>query len=128
MPISTQIVPRTAASSLQSKCAPARVVALTNVTLEARSRWVTEMPAYAVAPSGDGTPGTTSNGMPALPIAFFALAVSGLAQANPASGALHAGKARLVERLQAGIRDDQKRIDELRLKAAEFAEMLVVGR
>ncbi len=63
--MSTQRVPRTEASSAKGKSAPARVAALTKVTLEARSRWVSEMPAYAAAPSGEGTPGTTSNGTPA---------------------------------------------------------------
>ena len=48
------------------------------------------------------------------PMALLALAVSGRAQATPESPAERAGKARLVEKLQAGIRDDQKRIDELR--------------
>ncbi len=49
----------------EGKSAPARVAALTRVTLEARSRWVSEMPAYAAAASGEGIPGTTSNGTPA---------------------------------------------------------------
>lgn len=48
------------------------------------------------------------------PMTLLAIAVSGRAQATPESPSERAGKARLVEKLQAGIRDDQKRIDELR--------------
>jgi|GEM_PF-5139599 len=48
------------------------------------------------------------------PIALLALAVSGRAEATPESPAERAGKARLVEKLHAGIRNDQQRIDELR--------------
>ncbi len=62
-----------------------------------------------------------------VPIAFFALAVSGPAQANPGSGALHTGKTRLVEKLQAGIRDDQKRIDELRAFPGKGGELPTPG-
>ncbi len=47
------------------------------------------------------------------PLALLALAVTVRAQANPESPAEGAGKARLVERLEAGIREDQKRLAEL---------------
>ena len=46
-------MPFTLASSDQSYPAPDRIVPLTSVTLDARSRCVRENPAYAVAPSGD---------------------------------------------------------------------------
>ncbi len=48
------------------------------------------------------------------PVALLALAVTGRSPANPGTPAEQAGKARLVEKLEAGIRDDQKSIDELR--------------
>ncbi len=47
-------------------------------------------------------------------VALLVLAVSGLAPQNPESLAVRAGKTRLVERLKARIRDDEKGIDELR--------------
>ncbi len=47
------------------------------------------------------------------PVALLVLAVSVPALANSESPAERAGKARLVERLESGVRDDQKRIDEL---------------
>ena len=47
------------------------------------------------------------------PVVLLTLAVIVRAQANSDSPEERAGKARLVERVEAGIREDQKRIDEL---------------
>ena len=42
---------------------PGLSVPVMKATLEERSRWVSEMPAYAADPEGDGMPGTISKGI-----------------------------------------------------------------
>ena len=61
------------------------------------------------------------------PMALLALAVSGLAQANPEPPVVREGKARLVEKLQAGIRDDQQRIEELRVSPGKGGKLPTPG-